>query len=106
MLALHLTGGGTLIEYGGCLCGGTSVRWVADLNVHSQVTVLAEGKGRLDVASLLDNIAGDQGVRAVRFFGEVAHVVTFKKTDPAFVIVLWTASRKTPETCPRQVRVR
>jgi hypothetical protein len=84
----HVLNQFALDEHEGNLRVATSTGYVPDPNVHSQVTVLAESEGRLAVIGLLDDIARGEDIRAVRFAGDVAYVVTFKKTDPLFVIDL------------------
>jgi hypothetical protein len=84
----HILNQFALDEHDGYLRVATSIGWVPDPSVHSAVTVLAESEGRLDVVGLLDNIAPGEDIRAVRFAEDVAYVVTFKKTDPLFVIDL------------------
>jgi hypothetical protein len=50
--------------------------------------VLRERGGALETAGLLDELAPSEDIRAVRFAGDRGYIVTFKKTDPLFVIDL------------------
>lgn len=50
------------------------------------VAVLEPKNGRLEVVGLLDGLAPNEDIRAVRFNGDIAFVVTFKKVDPLLVI--------------------
>ena len=55
---------------------------------YNTVSVLAQQEGELKMVGQLDNLAPDEDIRAVRFNGDVGFVVTFKKTDPLFVLDL------------------
>ena len=72
----------------------TSTGHVPDPSVHSTVSVLAESNGALEVVGMVDNIAPTEDIRSVRFNGDVGFMVTFKKTDPLFVLDL--ANPKAP----------
>jgi hypothetical protein len=52
--------------------------------------VLAEGEGELTTIGVLDNLAPTEDIRSVRFAGDRGFIVTFKKTDPLFVLDLAT----------------
>jgi hypothetical protein len=52
------------------------------------VTVLRDTGGRLEEVGRVDGIAPGEDIRAVRFDGARGFVVTFKKTDPLFVLDL------------------
>ncbi len=75
-------------EHEGMLRVATSVGRVPDPTVHSVVTVLAEDPGALTEIGRLDDIARGEDIRSVRFEGPTVYLVTFKKTDPLFVIDL------------------
>jgi hypothetical protein len=75
-------------ELDGNLRIATTMGHVPDPNVHSTLSVLAEEAGELKVVGIVDNIAPTEDIRSVRFNGEVGFIVTFKKTDPLFVIDL------------------
>jgi uncharacterized secreted protein with C-terminal beta-propeller domain len=67
---------------------------VPDPNVHSAVSVLADDdKGSLVRVGAIPRIAPGEDIRAVRFDGDRGYVVTFKKTDPLFVLDLWHPAR-------------
>ncbi|MBM4396706.1 MAG: beta-propeller domain-containing protein [Deltaproteobacteria bacterium] len=53
---------------------------------YNTVAVLEAKGDALEVVGMLDHLAPDEDIRAVRFGGDLAFVVTFKKTDPLFVI--------------------
>ncbi len=75
-------------EYESHLRIATTVGRVPDPKAHSVLSILG-GKGeRLDVVGQINNIAPDEDIRSVRFDGDKAYVVTFKKTDPLFVFEL------------------
>lgn len=61
---------------------------VPDPDVHSTISILQPADGKLTVIGQLDNIAPTEDIRSVRFGTELGFVVTFKKTDPLFVIDL------------------
>jgi uncharacterized secreted protein with C-terminal beta-propeller domain len=76
-------------EWYGYLRIATSRGRVPDPNVDSAVSVLAEGdNGNLVRVGAVEKIAPGEDIRAVRFDGDRGYVVTFKKTDPLFVIDL------------------
>jgi hypothetical protein len=50
--------------------------------------VLRQGELGLETVGVLDQIAPTEDIRSVRFDGKRAFIVTFKKTDPLFVIDL------------------
>jgi hypothetical protein len=54
----------------------------------SHITVLAEDKDDLVTVGTLGDIAPTEDIRSVRFDGDRAFVVTFKKTDPLFAFDL------------------
>jgi hypothetical protein len=65
---------------------------VPDPNVESQLTVLAAAGGALITVGEVTHIAPGEDIRSVRFDGARAFVVTFKKTDPLFVLDVGTPS--------------
>jgi len=75
-------------ELNGYLRIATSSGHVPDPNVHSTLSVLTEQEGWMEVVGMVDDIAPTEDIRSVRFNGEVGFIVTFKKTDPLFVIDL------------------
>jgi hypothetical protein len=52
------------------------------------VTVLRLEDGRLQQVGRLDGLGQDEAVQGVRFAGPLAYVVTFRQTDPLFVVDL------------------
>lgn len=75
-------------EWYGYLRVATTRGRVPDPNVSSSVSVLTEVDGRLVRVGAIDGIAKGEDIRAVRFDRERGYVVTFKKTDPLFVMDL------------------
>lgn len=57
-------------------------------NVESQLVVLAERYGHLVALGGIEHLAPGEDIRSVRFDADRAYVVTFKKTDPLFVLDL------------------
>ena len=55
---------------------------------ESRVTVLAEKDGELVVTGTVIGLGVDEQIRGVRFVGDIGYVVTFRQTDPLFVIDL------------------
>jgi hypothetical protein len=62
---------------------------VPDPSVESAVSILAENEdGNLARVGAIEHIAPSEDIRSVRFDGDRGYVVTFKKTDPLFVLDL------------------
>jgi len=61
---------------------------VPDPAVHSTLSTLRRVGSRLELAGQIDQIAPTEDIRSVRFVGDRAYIVTFKKTDPLFVFDL------------------
>jgi hypothetical protein len=77
-------------EWYGYLRVATTRGRVPDPNVSSAVSVLAQGDdGNLTRVGAVENIAPGEDIRAVRFDDDRGYVVTFKKTDPLFVLDLY-----------------
>lgn len=55
---------------------------------HSTVTVLSQTGEKLVQNGIADNIAPTEDIRSVRFDGDRAFLVTFKRTDPLFSLDL------------------
>jgi uncharacterized secreted protein with C-terminal beta-propeller domain len=53
---------------------------------HNAVSVLADHPIFLPRIGLLDGIAPNEDIRSARFDGDIGYIVTFKKTDPLYVI--------------------
>ncbi|MBI5538329.1 MAG: beta-propeller domain-containing protein [Deltaproteobacteria bacterium] len=77
-------------EWYGYLRVATTKGRVPDPRVESAVSILAEGdNGNLVRVGAVEKIAPGEDIRAVRFDDDRGYVVTFKKTDPLFVIDLY-----------------
>jgi hypothetical protein len=77
-------------EWFGYLRVATTRGRVPSPHVESAVSVLAEGKnGNLVRVGAVEHIAPGEDIRAVRFDDDRGYVVTFKKTDPLFVLDLF-----------------
>jgi hypothetical protein len=55
---------------------------------RSSLTVLAETDGRLDVVGSVEGLGAGESIQAVRYDGDRAYVVTFRRTDPLYVLDL------------------
>ncbi len=76
-------------EWYGYLRVATTRGHVPDPSADSSVSVLAEASGgSLVRLGAVDHIAPGEDIRAVRFDDDRGYVVTFKKTDPLFVLDL------------------
>jgi len=81
-------------EWYGYLRVATTKGRVPDPNVESAVSVLAETQdGNLARVGAVEKIAPGEDIRAVRFDDDRGYVVTFKKTDPLFVLDLFEPSK-------------
>jgi hypothetical protein len=77
-------------EWSGYLRVATTSGRVPDPNVSSAISIMTEGKdGNLVRVGAVDKIAPGEDIRAVRFDDDRGYVVTFKKTDPLFVVDLY-----------------
>jgi hypothetical protein len=77
-------------EWQGYLRIATTRGRVPSPGVSSAVSILAQGEGgNLVRVGAVEEIAQGEDIRAVRFDGDRGYVVTFKKTDPLFVIDLY-----------------
>ena len=75
-------------EWQGHLRIATTSGRVPDPATHSTFSVLAQKARKLEVVGAVGQIAPTEDIRSVRFAGPRGYVVTFKKTDPLFVIDL------------------
>jgi hypothetical protein len=75
-------------EHEGFLRIATTTSHAPDPDAHSTVSVLAESEGELVTVGQVDHIAPSEDIRSVRFDEDQGYVVTFKKTDPLFVLDL------------------
>jgi uncharacterized secreted protein with C-terminal beta-propeller domain len=81
-------------EWHGYLRIATTRGRVPDPKAESAVSVLADDeKGTLIRVGAVQRIAPGEDIRAVRFDGDRGYVVTFKKTDPLFVLDLYHPAR-------------
>jgi uncharacterized secreted protein with C-terminal beta-propeller domain len=82
-------------EYRGYLrVATTAIHWKPDGRIleYSNLYILDEG---LKVVGSLEGLAPNEKIYSVRFMGERAYIVTFKKVDPLFAISLEEPSRPT-----------
>jgi len=84
----HVLNQFSMDESDGRLRIATSIGRVPDPGVESAVTVLAPDASGLTIEGRVSGIAPSEDIRSVRFDGDRAYVVTFKKTDPLFVLDL------------------
>ncbi len=81
-------------EWYGYLRVATTRGRVPDPTVESAVSILAPGEGgNLVRVGAVEHIARGEDIRAVRFDDDRGYVVTFKKTDPLFVVDLYDPAR-------------
>ncbi|MBS2018048.1 MAG: beta-propeller domain-containing protein [Deltaproteobacteria bacterium] len=81
-------------EWYGYLRVATTRGRVPDPKVASVMSILSEGRdGNLVRVGAVDQIAPGEDIRAVRFDGDRGYIVTFKKTDPLFVMDLYDPRR-------------
>jgi hypothetical protein len=66
----------------------TSPPWGGDVPSSSSVIVLEEQPDRLQQVGRVDGLGIDERIFAVRYFGDLATVVTFRQTDPLYVVDL------------------
>lgn len=74
-----------LSEYGGHLRVASTTY---DGGTESRVTVLVERGGELVTTGVVSGLGPGEDIEGVRFLGELGYVVTFRRTDPLFVIDL------------------
>lgn len=75
-------------EHDGYFRLATTTGHLPSASVHSTVTVLEQSEQGLETVGVLDHLAPSEDIRSARFDGSRLFVVTFKKTDPLFVIDL------------------
>lgn len=75
-------------EHEGFLRIATTTGHLPSPDVHSTVSVLEQQGSALVPAGIIDPIAPTEDIRSARFNGKVGFIVTFKKTDPLFVLDL------------------
>jgi len=79
-------------EYGGHLRVAVQ-RPLRDAHVDNAVLVLDEHGDRLVVTGRVDGLGKDESIQAVRWFGNLAVVVTFRQTDPLYTLDLSDPAR-------------
>ncbi|MBX3226194.1 MAG: beta-propeller domain-containing protein [Labilithrix sp.] len=83
----HVLNQFSMDEWHGYLRVATSKGRVPDPKVESAISIFAEAAGgNLVRVGAVDHIAPGEDIRAVRFDDDRGYIVTFKKTDPLFVI--------------------
>jgi len=75
-------------EYEDCLRIATTTGHLPSPDAHNTVSILKHVGGQLSIVGQIDNIAPSEDIRSVRFDKDKGFVVTFKKTDPLFVLDL------------------
>lgn len=91
----HVLNQFSMDEYQGSLRIATSKGWVPDPSVESVLSVLQNDRGSLDVVGQVVGIGPGEDIRSVRFLGGRGYIVTFKKTDPLFVLDLTNPTQPT-----------
>lgn len=69
--------------------------WQDNGEMNSRVTILDSD---LNEIGCVDNLAADERIYSVRFFGEVGYVVTYKNIDPVFTLDLSDPTNPTVES--------
>lgn len=64
-----------------------------DVASESMVTVLAERDGRLTAVGRVAGLGRGERIQSVRFIGDTGYVVTFRRTDPLYVVDLSEPAR-------------
>lgn len=76
-------------EHNGFFRVATTSGYLPSPETHSTLSVLKPlSSGDLDTVGTIDHIAPTEDIRSVRFNGDQGFIVTFKKTDPLFVLDL------------------
>jgi len=76
-------------EYNGFIRIATTSGYLPNPDTHNIVSVLKpQQSGDLGTVGKIENIAPSEDIRSVRFNGDKGFIVTFKKTDPLFVLDL------------------
>ena len=75
-------------EFNGYFRIATTSGHLPNPNTHSTVSILEQQETQLTVIGKIDNIAPTEDIRSARFIGDTGYIVTFKKTDPLFVLDL------------------
>ncbi len=91
----HVLNQFSMDEHEGKLRVATTTGHAPSPSAHSTVTVLQQGSDKLETIGVLDDIAPSEDIRSVRFDGPRGFIVTFKKTDPLFVLDLSKPTKPT-----------
>ena len=76
-------------EHNGFFRVATTSGYLPNPETHNILSVLKpQSSGDLETVGTVDNIAPTEDIRSVRFNGDKGFIVTFKKTDPLFVLDL------------------
>jgi hypothetical protein len=78
----------SMSEYGGLLRVATAVGGEPWQPRENAVVVLRQHDGRLEQVGRVDGIGAGEQIRAVRWLGDLAVVVTFRQTDPVWAVDL------------------
>lgn len=90
----HVLNQFSMDEWYGYLRVATTKGRVPDPNVESALSILAETEsGSLARIGAIEKIAPGEDIRSVRFDDDRGYVVTFKKTDPLFVMDLFEPAK-------------
>ncbi|AKU98510.1 hypothetical protein AKJ09_05174 [Labilithrix luteola] len=85
----HVLNQFSMDQWHGYLRVATTRGRVPSPDVESSISMMAEGEGgSLVRVGSVDHIARGEDIRAVRFDDDRGYIVTFKKTDPLFVLDL------------------
>ncbi|OFW67034.1 MAG: hypothetical protein A2Z12_07225 [Actinobacteria bacterium RBG_16_68_21] len=86
----HLLNQYSMDEYDGFLriAATEGAPWGTNDTTKSHIVVLAERGGDLVEAGEVGNMGKGESIYAVRFIGPAAYVVTFRQTDPLYVVDL------------------
>ena len=86
----HLLNAYSMDEYDGFLRVATTdgAPWGSTDTTRSHVVVLAERDGQLVQAGEVGDMGKGESIYSVRFIGPAAYVVTFRQTDPLYVVDL------------------
>ncbi|MGI8887813.1 MAG: beta-propeller domain-containing protein [Nocardioidaceae bacterium] len=75
-------------EYDGRLRLVTQLDWSRGRQGHSKLSVLEERDDELVTVGQVDGLGEGEDIRAVRWFGDLAVLVTFRQTDPLYTLDL------------------
>ena len=86
----YVLGRWALSEHEGALRVATTLQppWESAEKTSSSVVVLVERDGGLVETGRVDGLGRDERIQAVRYLGDLAAVVTFRQTDPLYLVDL------------------